>query len=77
MNLLGWAERTTVVEGRGAGPTGGPEAAVLPAGPRHWSATAVALHSRALLCSLLVGEPPHPHHLPGVLGISADLQLIL
>ncbi|XP_064015936.1 asc-type amino acid transporter 1 isoform X3 [Pogoniulus pusillus] len=23
------------------------------------------------------GEPPHPHHLPGVLGISADLQLVL
>lgn len=33
--------------------------------------------SCALLCSLPVGEPPRPHHLPGILGISADLQLIL
>lgn len=49
----------------------------LPAAHHNQSATAVALHSRALLCFLLVGEPPHPHHLSGVLGISADLQLIL
>lgn len=49
----------------------------LPAAHHNQSATAVALHSRALLCFLLVGEPPHSHHLSGVLDISADLQLIL
>lgn len=69
--------------GRGkeqARPAEGPEAAALraaPCSPHHRSATAVALHSHALLCSLPVGESPHPYHLPGVLGISADLQLIL
>lgn len=80
LNLLGWAERMTAVEGRRARPTGVlklqrcPQA---PTAPCRWSATAVALHSCALLCSLLAGEPPCPHHLPGILGISADLQLIL
>uniref|UniRef100_A0A8C9EJ85 Solute carrier family 7 member 10 n=1 Tax=Pavo cristatus TaxID=9049 RepID=A0A8C9EJ85_PAVCR len=31
----------------------------------------------ALLCSLPPGEPPHPHHLPGILGFSSGLQPIL
>ncbi|XP_039554096.1 asc-type amino acid transporter 1 isoform X1 [Passer montanus] len=72
VNLLGYAEGRTVVEGRGHS-LGGLEPA-LPAAPHP---TATALHSPALLCSLLVGEPPHPHHLPGVLGLSAGLQPVL